>query len=147
MTPVDWFSEALANWGRIAIAGGPQVGKTTICERVNGRPVFHGDDYIKLGWSESSQKLCDVVNAEAGPLVVEGVQVPRALRKGMRVDVVIWLERMGRYERDGHETMRGGAWTVLSEWRQANPRVPFLIQAGQPLKAALPVLEYPRVKT
>lgn len=146
LVTVDWFAEALANFARIAITGASGSGKTTLCQRVNGRDVVHGDDYMHLGWSESSQKMADVVNAIHGPLVVEGVQVPRALRKGMRVDCVIWLERMGRYEHDvdRHRKAQGaGAWTILSEWRQANPRIPFFIQGGIPLKLALPVQEYP----
>lgn len=138
----DWFTEALARYGRVAITGAPKSGKTTICQRVDQtvRPLIHGDDYLHLGWSESSQKMADIVNAIRGPMVVEGVQVPRALRKGMLVDVVVWLDRHDKWAHQGHETMGKGAWTVLGEWRALHPQVPVLIQTGLTLRNALPVM-------
>jgi hypothetical protein len=148
--PVDFFAEALANFGRIAITGGPRTGKSTLVQRVDPttRPVLHGDDYIHLGWSESSQALCDAANAIYGPVVIEGVQVPRALRKGMRVDVVIWLDEplMTPNERHiarRHNTMKEGCWNVMQAWRAANPAIPFLIPAPVHVRRALPVQLYP----
>lgn len=139
----DWFDGALNTYARVAVTGGPKAGKTTLCERVRDRRVLHGDDYMHLGWSESSEALAKAVNELAGPLVVEGVQVPRALRKGMRVDVVIWLdETFGGYVR-GHATMREGCMTVLRQWRAANQNIPVLIISPRDLKAALPVQEFP----
>ena len=64
---------------RIAITGGPQTGKTTLAATL-GAPVIHGDDFIELGWSQSSQALAHAMRTP-GPWVAEGVQVPRALRK------------------------------------------------------------------
>lgn len=123
-TPSDWVASVLTSHARIAIAGGPRTGKTTLSQRVTDRPVFHGDDHIALGWSQASEHLAAQVNAAAGPLVVEGVQVPRALRKGMRVDVVIWLERPYVAQTPEQAIMAKGCRTVFDEWRSANPTVP-----------------------
>ncbi len=140
----DFFSEHLARFARIAVTGSPKAGKTTLCERVHDRPVIHTDDFIKLGWSEASAAVMLKVNETRGPLIVEGVAVPRALRKGMLVDCVIWLERMERWQHDTdkHERMKQGAWTVLGEWRQTSS-IPVFIHGGAPLRNALPVQVYP----
>jgi hypothetical protein len=144
----DWFSEALKLYPRIAVTGAPRAGKTTLCERVGDRAVIHTDDYMHLEWSEASEHIAELVNNTPGPLVVEGVRVPHALRKGMLVDCVIWLEAMKRYEHDvakhkRREGMGNAAWTVLSEWRQSHPNVTVIIQGGLSLKNALPVREWP----
>lgn len=55
------------------------------------RPVIHSDNFNGFEWSEASQKLAEHVNAINGPLLVEGVRVPHAVRKGMKVDVLIVL--------------------------------------------------------
>lgn len=120
----DWFEAVLASHKRIAIAGGPRTGKTTLSQRVTDRPVFHGDDHIALGWSESSLAMARDVESRPGPLVVEGVQVPRALRKGMTVDVVIWLERPYTPQTPDQAIMAKGCRTVFDEWRASNPTVP-----------------------
>jgi len=139
----DWFDDALRAFPRLAISGRPKSGKTTLSERVSDRPVIHGDDYIKLGWSECSQKIVDVAAQIRGPLLIEGVQVPRALRKGLQVDAVIWLDkRLGEYNRH-HETMLEGMLTVFTEWRHANPKIPVLIPAPVKIINALPKQIYP----
>ena len=128
----DWFLDTLRQYpaARIAIAGGPRTGKTTLSARVTDRPVYHGDDHIALGWSQASEALAAQVNASVGPLLVEGVQVPRALRKGMAVDVVIWLERPYVAQTPEQSIMGKGCRTVFDEWRAANPAVPVVFHDG-----------------
>lgn len=63
---------------RIAIAGGPKTGKTTMskgCENVK-----HTDDLIKEGWSEASEKS-SLWFDDHKVLTVEGVAVPRGLEE------------------------------------------------------------------
>lgn len=112
---------------RIAIVGGPRSGKTTLSNTIRDRPVYHGDDYAHLGWSEASEYLAVVVNEAPGPLVVEGVSVPRALRKGMRVDAVVVLEGSHVELTPGQASMAKGVWTVFAEWRAANPEIPVFV--------------------
>ena len=66
---------------RIVIIGGPGFGKTTLAAELGG-PQMHTDDLIgRFEWSEVSAHVAEVWLAEPGPWVLEGVAVPRALRK------------------------------------------------------------------
>jgi hypothetical protein len=84
------LTEALDQHARIAITGGPWTGKTTLVEGVNDREIVHTDVFKDEPWDAQP----DLIIAACAPharFVVEGCQVPRALRKGLEVDVVIWL--------------------------------------------------------
>ena len=105
---------------RIAITGGPQTGKTTLAATL-GAPVIHGDDFIELGWSQSSQALAHAMRTP-GPWVAEGVQVPRALRKMLEarpdvkpIDRLIVLGTPRKDQSEGQRRMSLGLDTVLSE--------------------------------
>jgi hypothetical protein len=113
--PPQWLWELEQKHKRIAIAGAPRCGKTTLANLLR-RPIVHGDDFMQHGWSESSQILADIVNSGGPVLVVEGVQVPRALRKGMRVDCVIWLSHPHVPLTKQQEAMAKGCGTVMREW-------------------------------
>ena len=113
---MTWFQDILQNHGRVAIAGGPKTGKTTLTIGVTDRLVHHGDDWIYLGWSESSEHIAVAVNNNNYPVVVEGVQVPRALRKGMRVNCVIWLSIPHMALTENQQAMTNGCGTVMREW-------------------------------
>lgn len=105
---------------RIAIAGSPQSGKTTLSKTLN-QGAMHTDDYMHLGWSKNS----DVVSCWFdNPLmeVIEGVTVPRALRKwlkyndtGKPVDKVIYLNNPYPKLTKGQQTMAKGCRTVWNE--------------------------------
>lgn len=81
---------------RIAIAGGPRCGKTTLAATMG--EARHTDDLIgQLDWSAASTEVSTWLN-EPGPWIIEGVALPRALRKwllanpeGKPCDVVHWL--------------------------------------------------------
>lgn len=134
---------------RICIAGGPRTGKTTLAGKIAadivtmecdscgwpaaehgcatpilGRviaPVRHTDDLIHLGWSEASAAAALWFD-EPGPWIVEGVAVPRALRKwlashpaGKPCDVVYWLEDPHEELTPGQAAMTKGCATVWEE--------------------------------
>jgi hypothetical protein len=75
---------------RIVIVGGPKTGKTTViaprlgialAARHGTVPIRHTDDLIPThGWSAASAAVALWFDAP-GPWVIEGVAVPRALRK------------------------------------------------------------------
>ncbi len=133
---MTWFSDILAKHQRVAVTGGPKTGKTTLTQHLPCR-VVHTDDAMHLGWSEASAWVAEHVNSLQGPLVVEGVAVPRALRKGMRVDAVVYLEGPHEELTKGQKAMAAGVWTVLKEWRDANPDVPAYFASTAPPPTAL----------
>lgn len=113
---------------RLAITGPSSAGKTTLTHRLDdgSRKIFHNDDFKHLDWSESSAEEARRVNECEGPLIVEGVTVARALRKGMRVDAVIWLDKPHIPVKPGQVAQGKGILTVLREWQQTHPDIPVL---------------------
>jgi len=107
---------------RIVIAGGPRVGKTTLARGYEGsHRVRHTDDLIKLhNWNDASEAAAGWMTRE-GPWAIEGVSVPRALRKWMRTndgkpcDVALWLAGPKAELSDGQLTMAKGCLTVWNE--------------------------------
>lgn len=116
----------IADYPRLAITGPPSCGKTTLTLKLDDgkRAVFHNDDFKHLDWSEASERIAKEINACDKPLIVEGVTVPRALRKGMKVDAVIWLSKPHIPQKPGQVAMGKGCKTVMNEWRQTQPGVP-----------------------
>jgi len=114
---MDW-----QDYNRIAICGGPRAGKTTLAAKIErpGRPTIHTDDHMHLPWSEQPAAiLSDVSGLDL--FVIEGVQVPRCLRKGLEVDWVIWLD-------DEHDSltvhqrrMKSGCRAILDGWLAVYP--------------------------
>jgi len=113
---------------RVLIAGGPRVGKTYLAEKIAaalGVTPKHTDDLIAThDWSEASAEAARWI-AEPGPWVVEGVAVPRAIRKwmaahpvGKPADVVHW----GIHPREplipGQLAMLRGCETVFAQVRE-----------------------------
>ncbi len=109
---------------RTLIAGGPRTGKTTLggkLARAAGIKLRSTDDLIPLGWSEASEAAAGWMSV-AGPWVIEGVALPRALRKwleahrtGKPADELYWLA-VPREERSaGQIRMAAGCETVWAE--------------------------------
>lgn len=71
---------------RILITGPPQSGKSTlamILSDVLEIPVYATDQLKDLEWSEASEAASRWLD-DPGPWIIEGVMVPRALRKWRR---------------------------------------------------------------
>lgn len=105
---------------RVAITGGPKTGKTTMASTMSGT-IRHTDDLIGLGWSEASL-ACSRWFDEPGAWVVEGVMVPRALRKwlnrnrhGKPCDEVIFMTQPKAPTRPSHKNMSAGIDSVWLE--------------------------------
>ncbi len=118
------FARVFKLYNRIALTGAPSCGKTTLAKTIKDRPVFYSDDFKHLDWSDASAEIARVVNAHEGPCLVEGVAVARALRKGMKVDAVIYLTQPKIEQKPGQVVMGRGIRTVLDEWRAKNPKIP-----------------------
>ena len=109
---------------RICITGGPRTGKTTLSRRMGSALVRHTDDLIgKLDWSGASREVARWFG-HPGPWIIEGVAVPRALRKwlaahqGKPCDRVIVLTKAYTALDPGQATMAKGVNTV---WREIQP--------------------------
>lgn len=105
---------------RTLIIGGPKTGKTTLAAAMGGGRST--DEVMGLGWSEASEEVSKWFDSP-GPWIIEGVAIPRALRKWAArnpgqpppVDKVILL-RTPHERRTPHQIiMAAGIDTVLSE--------------------------------
>lgn len=124
MNWLEALPEGLLKPPRFAIVGGPNTGKTTAAKALAVEydvRLRHTDDVIDLGWSEASAEVADWLDYPGG-LIVEGVAVPRGLRKwlkahpeGKPVDVVVVLTQAFVVPTDGQSRMAKGVHTVLEE--------------------------------
>lgn len=124
---MTWFASALAQYPRLAIAGGPKTGKTTLSRTCTDRPIIHTDDYMDMEWSEASEQIVKDANGIAGPVLVEGVRVPHALRKGLDVYAVVWLDSPFSPLNARQESMAKATLSVYAQWRAKNKHVPIVV--------------------
>ena len=111
---------------RILVAGGPRTGKTVLGAKLAAEhcvPLLCTDAVIGAGWSEASQIVSCWLD-EPGDFVIEGVAVPRALRKwlarnpkGKPADVLYWLDVPKVEQTPGQLAMSKGCASVWAEIR------------------------------
>jgi hypothetical protein len=88
---------------RIVIAGGPRAGKSTLAAELAGvlgiATILHTDTLIhECDWSAAADRVAGWFDTP-GDLVVEGVQIGRAIRKLLRaglaipIDAALWCSR------------------------------------------------------
>jgi dephospho-CoA kinase len=109
---------------RLLITGGPRTGKTTTAldlGQKHGVPVYHTDDAIPLGWHAASAEVARWLTVP-GPWIIEGVAIPRALRKylaahpeGIPCEQCIVLRTPHIALHQGQIAMMRGLLTVLGE--------------------------------
>lgn len=113
---------------KILIAGWPKVGKTTFASSLLAQlpdsRVRHTDDLIgTLEWSAASLEVSRWID-EPGPWIIEGVSVPRALRKwlerspGLPADIMYWSSTPRIPLNPGQSAMGKGCnavWDVVRE--------------------------------
>lgn len=112
---------------RVAIAGVPKAGKTTLAEQLDGLKLATDALIHDHDWSGASQAASEWLDLRCADLVLEGVAVPRALRKwlarnseGKPVDRVVWLGSPREELTPGQATMAKGCATV---WREILPEL------------------------
>lgn len=130
---------------RILIAGGPKCGKSTIAARLcdamagTGVLLMHTDDLMGDGfdWSAASLRVSEWFQS-AAPWIIEGVSVPRALRKWFALrldsqekpaDVVYWSLAHKVPLSKGQVSMAKGCQTVFEQVR------PMLLARGVEIRA------------
>jgi hypothetical protein len=111
---------------RVAIGGGPRTGKSTLSLSVareleiDPLAIQHTDELMGvLEWSQASAQVAEWM-AEPGPWCIEGMAVPRALRKALAArpeakpcDMLIWRTAPFGDLLPGHLSMAKGAATIL----------------------------------
>jgi hypothetical protein len=124
------FHEVLKEHPRVAIAGGPRCGKTTLAEHVRDmvgdRAVFLHDYFKQFEWSVVPHAMI-AATKDLTRFCIEGVNVARALRKGMSVDAVVYLHKPRLERTKGQITMAKGVHTVFKQWRAASPETPLFV--------------------
>lgn len=68
---------------RIIVTGPPQAGKSTLAlglSKVLNIPLLRTDDLKDLEWSAASEEVAKWLDRD-GPWIIEGVTIPRAIRK------------------------------------------------------------------
>lgn len=113
MTP-DQFKTILSKHKRIAIVGGPKVGKTTLAKLATDRPVHHNDDGKHIPWEDQPAYWKAAVTGQDS-FVLEGVQAARALRKGLEVDAVIELTKPHVELSKGQAAMHKGHTKIFGD--------------------------------
>lgn len=106
--------------GRVVIIGWPKTGKTTLAAALGGGRST--DEVAHLDWSEASEAVSHWFD-EPGPWIIEGVAVPRALRKwrdshpdaAPPVDHVVYLRGPRENISDEQAAMGKGLDTVMEE--------------------------------
>lgn len=106
------------------IAGWSGTGKTTLAQAMaaeQGVSLLSTDDFIKLGWSGASAHVAELC-ADGAPRIVEGVAVPRVLRKLLAAaptvrpcDRLIVLTHAHREQTPGQVAQGKGHDSVLAE--------------------------------
>lgn len=133
------FRQLLTQHQRIAIAGVPGAGKTTLSKLVTDRLVFHTDDYIETeadkragrprGWDDVPRAVAVELPWKL-PCVVEGVRAPAVLREFAKLypgesnpfTCLIWLDQPHPSVRYTPEQERAakGRRTSFAKWLREN---------------------------
>lgn len=110
---------------RIAIAGGPRTGKTTLAAflaPLHGITARSTDELVgEVPYADAAKQVAGWLDS-LSPYVIEGVTVVRALRawlraheKGAPCDVVYWSDTPKTEQTPGQATMAKGCATVWAQ--------------------------------
>lgn len=135
------FDGARHGMTRILITGGPRTGKTVLADQMahalaelspaHTAVLRHTDSLIGThDWSQASAQVACWFD-EPGPWIIEGVAVPRALRKWRTnhpneappVDRVIYLREAHQDLTAGQQRMAVGVrtvWAEVADWIEEN---------------------------
>ena len=110
--------------------GGPRTGKTTLASLERSRSVIATDDLKGEPWETIPGKLIEAA-APLESFLIEGVQVARALRKGLQVDAVVFLTRPKSARKPGQIAMAKAVQTIFNQWHENNRHVPVFYEGAK----------------
>lgn len=138
------------NENLVVIVGPPAGGKTelanALAEKFPDYKVYHSDDYMIHGFTESLYKLMEDIQADPSKkIIVEGIQAARLLRKGVQTgtlfaDLVIEVDSPQKEIRYTGRTIPGqpikpypystakSVTTVFDEYKSMSKREPRIIK-------------------
>lgn len=82
----------------------------------DGRDVVHTDDFIGVLPQSGGGAIIAESLENTMAFVLEGTKAANALRAGLAVDAVIWLDRPHVPHTDGQARQAKAVWTVFSDW-------------------------------
>jgi hypothetical protein len=99
----EQFDRLLKQYGRVAIAGVSNSGKSTLARSCHDRTVIHTDDWKQgsktspagkfwvpgLTWDSTPHVIAKA--CPDGPLLIEGIRTLGVIRAGLKVDALVWL--------------------------------------------------------
>lgn len=112
--------DLLDRYDRVGVTGAPRCGKTTLCMDVDDRIVVHTDATMGEAWEDQPHQIIDMLKG-VDRFLVEGVQVPRAMRKGLELDALLVLSKPYEKQNPRQVGMGKGVETVLKDWAKKNP--------------------------
>lgn len=125
MTPT-YFQELVDKYDRVALTGVVMSGKSLLLDNVKAdRLILHTDDLKDRGvpFKESPGVVLDML-AGVTQFIVAGMQVPRALRKGLEIDVAVWVNDPREWLTSRQQAFSDGVRGIFHQWWTDNRQVP-----------------------
>lgn len=111
--------EEILGFDRVAITGQSASGKTTLAMNMVDRPMFHTDDYRDMPWGNQPVELIKAIG-DLDKFVIEGVTVPRLLKRGLQIDLLIILTKPNYVLTKNEEKLWKNMQPSLRRWLLSN---------------------------
>jgi len=112
--------EAIEMAHTVAIAGLPNAGKTFITDRASEHYKFHTDDFVhQYDWLSLPQGVIDAIG-DKDQWLVEGMQVPRLLKRGLKPELVVWMDNPKVRLSPKQAGLGRQMWKAFEDWSHHN---------------------------
>ena len=132
--PAD-FQRILDEHARVVLAGAVRSGKSLLLDGVKpGREVLKTDDVRgRVDWENLPEFLAAGLR-DVPRFILAGMLAPHALRAGLEVDAVVWIER----SRDAEGGPSDGLRAMVECWEAEAPAGRALVLAERALREGEP---------
>jgi hypothetical protein len=121
LTNEDRLADLLAECDRVVVFGGPNVGKSTLCEgMVDDRALVQTDDWKGEPWDDVP-RLAKAACERHSRFVLEGVRALGAVREGLQIDGLLYLTLPKDELSKGQASMVKACETKMKRWWRARP--------------------------